>query len=86
MTASDLIIGLAATIIASGFLGLWKHSSDNRKAIAGLELDIAKNYSSKKDLEKIETSVHELAQEMKSVLEILYELRADIRAGNISER
>lgn len=86
MTASEIITGLCGVVLAAGYVGLWKHSSDNRKAIAVLELDIAKNYSSKKDLAKLETTIHELTQEMKSVLEILYEVRADIRAGNVSER
>lgn len=50
------------------------------------QVDAAKEYANIGDIVKLEKSIEGIQSEMKSVLEIMYEIRADIRAGNLRDR
>ena len=74
MTPADLIVGLACTILATGFNALWRHSAANRDAIARIELDVARNYVTASQMQALRGELHEVRAELRRVSDILVRL------------
>lgn len=83
---TNTLMGIVILLLG-GFCGfVSRNQKETQKELTDFKLWAANSYSSKQDYEKLHGSLHEVQQEMKSMLEILYEVRADIRAGNLNER
>jgi hypothetical protein len=73
------LLTIAAAALVRGHFQLRQDFSD-------FKLKVSDNYANTADIAKIENTIGAIQAELKSILEILFELRADLRAGNLIDR
>jgi hypothetical protein len=83
---SDQFIGWALGLLALAASGLIKAHFDLRRDFSAFQLDASKDYANTADIAKIEKTIEQIQGELRTVLECLYEIRADLRAGNLHDR
>jgi len=83
---SSGFINFAIAMLTASALGLVGFTIKLRADLSDFQLEVSKEYADKGDVAKLEKSIDALQSEVKSMLEILYELRADLRAGHLVDR
>lgn len=82
----DQIYGWMLGLLTLAATGLIKAHFDLRRDFSAFQLEASKDYANTTDLAKIEKTIDAIQAELKSILEILFELRADLRAGHLVDR
>lgn len=89
----DYLFNALSSLAVAGVLGIIAWNFRQRDDLNGIrlelvqaQLEMARTYASKSDHNELKATLHEIAQEMKSMYEILCEVRSDLRAGNLTSR
>ena len=82
----DQFVGLMLGLLTIAAAALVKAHFQLRQDFSDFKLKVSDNYANTGDMAKIERTIEAIQVEIKSILEILYEVRSDIRAGNLASR
>jgi hypothetical protein len=83
---AEQIIGWMLGLLTLAATGLIKAHFDLRRDFSAFQLEASKDYANTADIAKIEKTIEQIQGELRTVLECLYEIRADLRAGNMVDR
>lgn len=82
----EQIYGWMLGLLTLAATGLIKAHFDLRRDFSAFQLEASKDYANTSDMAKIEKTIDQIQAEMKTILECLYEIRADLRAGHLVDR
>lgn len=83
---TDQFVGLMLALLTLAASALVKGHFDLRRDFSAFQLEVSRDYANNGDMSKIERTIEAIQTELKSILEILYEVRSDLRAGNVHSR
>lgn len=82
----DIFANLLGPLLVAAIIGLVTAHFALRRDLSEFKEKVAEKFITNEDMASVKVDMEKIKDEVKSILEMLYEIRADLRAGNLQKR